>query len=169
MVNILLLLRYYLPLEKTWPFIYTDMTYNHTRFLCAKFGWKWSIGYRKVKLLNVVMYYYLPLETGRDPLYEQTSIPVTQGCFVPSLVIFAQWFWKRSPFGKGRRTSFEQTRIPLIKDALCQRLKLAQWFRRRRWKCEKFTERRTDGLISREFAKFSHLFVRVSRFCEGLA
>ena len=32
------------------------------------------------------------------------------------------------------------------KDALCQNwLKLAQWFWRRRWKCEKFTDRQTDG------------------------
>ena len=33
-----------------------------------------------------------------------------------------------------------------LKDALCKVwLKLAQWFWRRRWKCEKFTDRRTDG------------------------
>ena len=32
------------------------------------------------------------------------------------------------------------------RDTLCQVwLKLAQWFWRRRWKCEKFTDRRTDG------------------------
>ena len=35
---------------------------------------------------------------------------------------------------------------PSPKDALCQVwLKLAQWFWRRRWKCEKFTDRRMDG------------------------
>ena len=35
---------------------------------------------------------------------------------------------------------------PLPKDALCQVwLKLAQYFRRRRWKCEKYIERQTDG------------------------
>ena len=35
---------------------------------------------------------------------------------------------------------------PSPKDALCQVwLKLAQWFWRRRWKCEKFTDRQTDG------------------------
>ena len=29
---------------------------------------------------------YLPLAKGRAPLFEQTWIPFTQGCFVPSLV-----------------------------------------------------------------------------------
>ena len=30
--------------------------------------------------------YYLPLEKGRGPSFEQTWIPSTQGCFVPTLV-----------------------------------------------------------------------------------
>ena len=35
---------------------------------------------------------------------------------------------------------------PSPKDALCQVwLKLAHWFWRRRWKCEKFTDGQTDG------------------------
>ena len=35
---------------------------------------------------------------------------------------------------------------PSPKDALCQVwLELAQWFLRRRWKCEKFTDGRTEG------------------------
>ena len=39
---------------------------------------------------------------------------------------------------------FSKLEFPLYKDALCQVwLKLAQWFLRRRWKCEKFTDRRT--------------------------
>ena len=33
------------PWKRAGLFIWTDMTYNHTRFLCAKFGWKWSSGY----------------------------------------------------------------------------------------------------------------------------
>ena len=63
------------------------------------------------KFCNVLL---STLWIGRGPLYEQTWIPVTQECFLPSLVKLAQWFWRRSSFGKGRRTSFEQTRFPLI-------------------------------------------------------
>ena len=46
---------------------------------------------------------------------------------------------------KGRGPSFEQTWIPFTKYALRQVwLKLAQWFLRRRWNCEKFTDGGTD-------------------------
>ena len=45
---------------------------------------------------------------------------------------------------------------PSPKDALCQDwLKLAQWFWRRRWKCEKFTDRQTDD--GRQVIRKAHL------------
>ena len=59
-----------------------------------------------------------------DPSFEQTWIPFTQGCFVPSLVEIGQSFWRRrlsrfvnvflllSLFGKRCGPSFEQFRIP---------------------------------------------------------
>ena len=104
---------------------------------------------------------------GRGPLYEQTWIPVTQECFLPSLVKLAQWFWRRFSFGKGRRTSFEQTRFPFIFFffALCQIwLKLVQLFRRR-WKCEKFTDGRMDKfrVNSRIFRVYSQKICVYSR------
>ena len=44
------------------------------------------------------------------------------------------------PLEKGRALHLNKLEFPLPKDALCQVwLKLAQWFWRRRWKCEKFT------------------------------
>ena len=47
---------------------------------------------------------------------------------------------------------------PPLKDALCQVwLKLAQWFWRRRLKCEKFTDRRTTGDQKREQKSVSSL------------
>ena len=47
---------------------------------------------------------------------------------------------KLSPLGKGHSPSIEETGIPpSLKAAFCQIwLKLVHWFRRRRWKCEKF-------------------------------
>ena len=50
------------------------------------------------------------------------------------------------PFEKSGALHLIKIESPSPKDALCQVwLKLAQWFWRRRWKCEKFTDRQTDG------------------------
>ena len=54
------------------------------------------------------------------------------------------------PFEKGVALHLNKLKPPSPKDALCQVwLKLAQWFWRRKWKCEKFTSgqgiRWTDG------------------------
>ena len=73
----------------------------------------------------------------------------------------AQWFWRRRilnifnivlhfcyylPLEKGVALYLSKLESPLPKDALCQVwLKLAQWFWRRSWKCEKFTDGQTDG------------------------
>ena len=38
-VNVFSLFRYYLPLEKGGPFIWTNLNSHHQRMLCAKFGW----------------------------------------------------------------------------------------------------------------------------------
>ena len=78
----------------------------------------------------------------------------------------AQWFWRRRflnvinvlslfrnylPLEKGGALHLNKLESPLPKDALCYVwLKLAQWFWRRRWKCEKFTDRWTDGQTDRQ-------------------
>ena len=67
----------------------------------------------------------------------------------------AQWFWRRGllnvvnvfslfryylPLEKGKALYLNKLESRLPKDALCKVwLKLAQWFWRRRWKCEQFT------------------------------
>ena len=77
----------------------------------------------------------------------------------------AQWFWRRRffyfmnifslirnylPLEKGGTFHLNKLESPSPKDALCQVwLKLAQWFWRRRWKCEKFTDGRTDRQTER--------------------
>ena len=78
----------------------------------------------------------------------------------------AQWFWRRRffnfvnvfslfrnylPLEKGGALHLNKLESPSPKDALCQVwLKLAQWFWRRRWKCEKFTDGQTDGRTDRQ-------------------
>ena len=68
----------------------------------------------------------------------------------------AQWFWRRRffnfvnvfllfcyylPLEKGGALLLNKLESPSPKDALCQVwLKFAQWFWRRWWKCEKFTD-----------------------------
>ena len=53
------------------------------------------------------------------------------------------------PLEKGVALHLNKLESASPKDALCHVwLKLAQWFLRRRWKCEKFTDRRTDGLTT---------------------
>ena len=90
------------------------------------------------------------------PFIWKTWIPFTQGCFVPSLVeigsvvlekkIFYNFvnvfslFRNYLPLEKGGALHLNKLESPSPKDALCQVwMKLAQWFWRRRWKCEKFT------------------------------
>ena len=65
--------------------------------------------------------YYLPFKKRWGPSLEQTRVPITQGCIVPSLEL-TQWFRRRffecrqcifaisqlSPLGKGRGPSFEK-------------------------------------------------------------
>ena len=64
------------------------------------------------------------------------------------------------PLEKGGALHLNKLESPSSKDALCQVwLKLAQWFWRRRWKCEKFTDGRTDGQTDdgRQVIRKAHL------------
>ena len=69
-----------------------------------------------------------PLGKGHGPSFEQTWLPITQGCFVPSLieigpVVLSRDFFKVGqfifaisllfPLGNGRAPSFKQTWIPI--------------------------------------------------------
>ena len=89
---------------------------------------------------------YIPLKKGRGSVFEQTWIPVAQGCFVPSLVELENFFLFRQcislfryylPLKKGVALHSNKLVSPSPKDALCQVwLSMAQWFLRRRWKWE---------------------------------
>ena len=85
-LNVFLLFHNYLSLERVWPFIWINLNSFHPRSF-VEIGLvvleKKIFKFRKYILL---FHNYLPLEKGCDPSFEQTWIPFTQGCFVPSLV-----------------------------------------------------------------------------------
>ena len=91
----------------------------------------------------------------------------TQGCFLTSLVKNGSVVLEKkifnssqctftisqlSPLWEGCGPSFEQTWIPFTQGYFVP--KLAQWFWRRRRKCVKFTDRRTDR---RQVIRKAHL------------
>ena len=105
---------------------------------------------------------YLPLEKDGALNLKKTWIPFTQECFVPSLVEIGPVVLEKkifkfrqcifaicviiSPWKRAGALHLNKLESPSPKDALCQVwLKLAQWFRTRRWKSKRFTDRRTDG------------------------
>ena len=82
-VNVFSLFLCYLPLEKSGPFIWTNLNPLHLSMLCAKFDWKWPSGFGE-DFLNLSMYFcYIVIISpwkGWALSYEH------QGCFLPSLV-----------------------------------------------------------------------------------
>ena len=95
----------------------------------------------------------------------KTSSFFTQGCFRPSLVEnghvvlekknfkFLQYIFSLLcnylPLENSMALYLNKLEFPSPKDALCQvRLKLVMWFWRRKWKCEKFTDRRTERWLT---------------------
>ena len=104
------------------------------------------------------------LGKGQDPSFEQNWIQFTMpGCFVLSLVEIGQAVLEKKilkfvnvfspfrnylPFGKDVALDLNKLESPSPKDTLCQVwLKLAQWFWRRRRKCENFTMTTDNGQI----------------------
>ena len=115
-------------------------------------SWRWS---REEKTLFTLWEFI-------GSLFEETWIPFTQGCFVPRLLKFGpvllekkiffnfinvfSLFCNYLPSEKGEALHLNKLESPSPRDTLCQVwLKLAQWFSRRRWKCEKFTDKQSDG------------------------
>ena len=112
----------------------------------------------------------------RGPSFEQLWILFTyMDALCQVWLKLAQWFWSRRflnfvnvfplfrkylPLKKGEANHLNKVEFPSPKDVLCQVwLKEAQWFRRRRWKCEKFTTTTTTDngqiLIRKAHSRFS--------------
>ena len=108
---------------------------------------------------------YLPLKRGRALHLNKLEFPSPKNAFWQVWLKLAQWFSRRRflkvvnlfllfpnylPFGKGVAVHLNKLESPSPRDTLCQVwLKSAQWFWRRKWKCEKFTDRQTDRRTDR--------------------
>ena len=93
------------------------------------------------KFINVfsLFHYYLPLEKGVVPYLNKSE------SFINVFLLFHYYL----PLEKGVVPYLNKFESSPPKDALCQVLLiLAQLFLRRRWKCEKFIDRHTDGWMT---------------------
>ena len=156
-------------LGRVWAFICKNMNSIYPVMLCAKFGGNWPGGSREedfwIFSIAFTILLLSPLGRGVALYLNKLEIPFIQGCFVLSLdeisvvvlkkKIF-QYFQNNftfsllSPLEKGVALHLNKLESPPPKDALCQVwLKLVQWFWRRSWKCEKFTDGQTDKRTDR--------------------
>ena len=103
-----------------------------------------------------------PLRKGMALHLNKLKSPSPKDALCQVWLKLAQWFlrfWRRFlkfvnvfslipyylPLEKGVVLHLKKFESPSPKEALCQIwLQLDQWFLRRKWKCEKFTDRRTD-------------------------
>ena len=123
------------------------------------FQWFWR---RFLKVLNVFLLLpnYLPFKNGVALHLNKLDSLSPKNALCQFWLKLARWFWRRRflkvvnlfllfpnylPFEKDLALHLNILESPSPGDTLCQVwLKLAQWSLRRRWKCEKFTDRRTD-------------------------
>ena len=72
--------------------------------LCAKIGWKWPSCFGEEDFLNVGNFFSLfciiTLGVGFGPSFEQTWIPILQGCFMPSLDEIGPMTWRKKIYEK---------------------------------------------------------------------
>ena len=111
-------------------------------------------------------YIYLPLEKGVALHLNNLEFPSPKNALCHVSLKLDQWFWRKIflnfinvfalfhnylPSEKGRALHLNKIESPSPKNALCHDwLKLAQWFWRRRWKCEKYTNRQADRQTGRQ-------------------
>ena len=137
------------PWKRIWPFICSNLNPLQPRGLCAKFDSNWPSGSKLRRdflilsmnfCLNTLFQRRLYTKFGwywiNGSWEEDFQILSIYFCY---LVIISTWKWAW-PF-------ILINLNPLQPRILCFKvwLKLARWFLRRRWKCEKFTDRQTTG------------------------
>ena len=116
--------------------------------------WFWRR--RFLMFVNVLLLFhnYLLFEKGVALYLNKLKSPSPKNALCQVWLKLAQWFCRRFlkfvnifsllryylSIEKGVALHLKKIKSPLPKDALCQFwLKFAQWFWKRRWKCEKFT------------------------------
>ena len=167
-VDVFSLFRNYLPLEKGGG-LYLDnlISPSPKDALCQDWlklaQWFWRRRFFNfVNFFFVISYIcnYLPLEKSGALHLNKLESPLPKDALCQVWLKLVKWFWRRRflnfvnvfslfryylPLEKGGALHLNKLESPLPKDALFQVwLKLAQWFWRRRWKCEKFTDGQTD-------------------------
>ena len=118
--------------------------------ICTKFGWNWPSGFEEDFLISSMYFRYsLTITPWKSvgPSFEQTWIPFTQGCrgsaeedFLISSMYFC-FLVMISPLKRAESFNYKNLESSSPKNALCEVwLKLAQWFRRRRFLkfCQEF-------------------------------
>ena len=181
LVNVFSLFRNYLPLEKGVTLHLNKLESPLPKDALCQVWLKLTQCLWRRRFLNVVnvfslFRYYLPLEKSRALHLNKLESPSPKDALCKVWLKLAQWFWRRRffnffnvfslfcnylPLEKGMALHLNKLESPLSKDALCHVwLKLAQWFWRRRWKCEKFTDRQTDN--RRKVIRKAHLSFQMS-------
>ena len=151
------------PWKRAWYFIWTNTHPLYQRKLCTMFGWHWLLGKNIFSTSSMYVCYVYIISLWKRAW---STLHLKKLKFVhprePKDVLcrvwlkLALWFWIRSfrqcifvmtllsPLGIGRDLLFEQIWIPFTQGYFAPGLlKLAQWFCRRKRKCEKFTTKTT--------------------------
>ena len=88
---------------------------------------------------------WIPIHPKKDCLKKGVTLHLNKFSPLHPRMLYSKFGWNwRSGFGQEDFLNFIKLEFPSPKGALYQVwLKSAQWFWRRRWKCEKFTDRWT--------------------------
>ena len=142
-----------------WRFIWINLNHHEPRMLYAKLNWNLSSG--SLNCVNVfsLSRNYLLLEPSVTLYLNQSASLSPKDALCQVWLKLARWFWRRRFVNFVNVVSLFRNYLPLEpcttlylnkleslspKNTLCHvLLKLAQWSWRRKWKCEKFTDRQT--------------------------
>ena len=88
------------PWKRTWPFIWTNLNFLHSRIMCTKFDWIWAADtgkedFKKKFSLFLLFRYYLPLEKGYPRSVNKLIFPLSKDDLCQVWLKLAQWFWRR--------------------------------------------------------------------------
>jgi hypothetical protein len=126
------------PLNRTWPFIWTNLNSLYLRIICTKFDWIWSAGFGEEHFfLNFsafsLFHYYLPLEESYPLYLNKLESPLPKDWSVLSLVkigsvvlMIFKWpfsiftFCDYLPFEEDLVLYLKKLEFPLPKDDLYQ-------------------------------------------------